>query len=132
MRWVSLPTGRPCGVSSALYWLNSTTNGRSGGDTSRLHSLRSTKLYRRRLSLNQLPPKQHQKVDALLHHLTGRDPVWPKNLVQQHPSNNPAVALIQEPAADKQHSQADEGGHPVHLSQAEGIVGKQFGYWHCQ
>ena len=23
----------PCGVSSALYWLNSTTNGRSGGDT---------------------------------------------------------------------------------------------------
>ena len=54
--------------------LNSTTNGRSGVDTSRLHSLRSTKLCRRRLSLNQLPPEQHHQDDELLHHLTGRDP----------------------------------------------------------
>ena len=30
---VIFPNQPPCGVSSALYWLNSTTNGRSGGNT---------------------------------------------------------------------------------------------------
>ena len=34
----------------------------------------STKHHQKRYSHNQLRHKQRQKVDALLHHLTGRDP----------------------------------------------------------
>ena len=50
---------------------------RPGWDSCHPRSTASTKLYRRRISRRRQPPKQHQQDDALLHHLTGRDPICP-------------------------------------------------------
>ena len=47
--------------------------------------------------------------------------------LQQKSSNYSAVALVQKPADDKQHAQTDKRGHPVYLSQAEGVVEEKLG-----
>ena len=75
MWWASSLTGRPCAASLAPSWLSSTTNGSSDVDTSHPPFSPSTKLFRRPISRRRQPPKQQQHDDALLHHLTGRDPV---------------------------------------------------------
>ena len=58
----------------APSWLSSTTNGPLAVDTSHPPFSPSMKLLQRPNPQKRQPPKQHQQDDALLHHLTGRDP----------------------------------------------------------
>ena len=68
-------TGRPCVAWWAPCSPNSTMSGRSDVDTLRLYPTCLTKLCRRRCSHNQLRLRLHHQDYALLHQLTGRDPM---------------------------------------------------------
>ena len=46
----------------------------------------------------RLPPKQHQQDDALLHHLTGRDPEDPGVYDMINQGRSKGVFLLQSPA----------------------------------